>query len=203
MTRSIGIMGGTFDPIHHGHLVAADAARHSFGLERVIFVPASQPPHKGGRDITPSGHRYQMTVLAAMTNPFFEVSRVELDREGPSYTVDTIKHFRSLDPDCEFFFITGTDAILEIRTWERYGELLDLCRFIAATRPGYGSGALAGLEAELGSERMSRVHALEVPALDISSSDIRERIRTGQPVKYLLPETVENYISKYRLYREN
>lgn len=200
--RSVGIMGGTFDPIHNGHLVAAEAARHSFGLERVVFVPAAQPPHKGGREITPPGHRYLMTVLATMTNPYFDVSRVELEREGPSYTVDTVKHFRSLEPDGEFYFITGTDAILEICTWQSHEELLDLCQFIAATRPGYSPDALFRLEAALGRERLSRVHTLEVPALAISSSDIRERVRNGQPVKYLLPETVENYISKYRIYLE-
>ena len=200
--KALGIMGGTFDPIHYGHLVTAEAARYAFGLERVIFVPAAHPPHKEGRRISLTNDRYLMTVLATMTNPAFEVSQVEIERGGPSYTIETMRHFRSRHPEADLHFITGGDAILEICTWEQSPDLFKMCQFIAATRPGYPLGALEGLRETLGDAAFRRIHRLEVPALAISSSEIRRRVAAGQPVKYLLPESVENYITKHNLYRE-
>lgn len=196
----IGIMGGTFDPIHFGHLVTAEAARHAFKLDQVIFVPSGRPPHKRVRRVSADDHRYLMTVLATVTNPWFEVSRVELDRPGPSYAIDTVVHFRDRYPGTEIFFITGADAILEIVSWERRTELFDLCHFIAATRPGYPMQELESLRSALEAEEFERINPLEVPALAISSSDIRVRLNKGEPVKYLLPESVERYILKNSLY---
>ena len=197
--RRIGIMGGTFDPIHYGHLVTAEVARARFHLDEVIFVPAGSPPHKQNNDITMAWHRYHLTLLATGTNPYFTVSDLELRRQGPSYTIDTIGDVReqglAKGEDREIFFITGADAILEIMTWHRVADLLAQCSFIAATRPGYQLDHLA-----LSPVMAKSIHFMEVPALAISSTDIRRRLASGEPIKYLLPEEVENYIYKYRLY---
>ena len=200
----LGIMGGPFDPIHYGHLVTAEAARTEFDLAAVIFVPAGHPPHKKDHRLTPARHRYLMTVLAVATNPWFEVSRVEIDRPGYSYTIDTVQEFRRRYGEAtELYFITGADAILEILTWHRVNDLLGLCQFIAATRPGYHLDGLGQVLASLTPEERGRIHLLEVPALAISSTDVRERVRRGRSIKYLLPEAVEHYIYKNRLYLEN
>lgn len=197
----IGLMGGTFDPIHHGHLVTADGARFEFDLQRVLFVPSGMPPHKLGREVTPAEHRYLMAVLATLSNPHFEVSRVDIDRPGPSYTVDTIEQARqALGPDAELYFITGADAILEILTWKDPDRLLASCHVIAATRPGYDLGRLENSIGDLFVRFRHRIHVLQVPAMSISSSDIRERVRTGHPIRYLVPEPVADYIYKHRLY---
>jgi nicotinate-nucleotide adenylyltransferase len=197
--KRVGIMGGTFDPIHYGHLVAAEAARVAFQLEPVLFVPNRLPPHKKDYPVTEAKHRYLMTVLATITNPHFEVSRVELDREGYSYTIDTLRELRaSFGPNVELYFISGADAILDLLSWKDVDELLGLCYFIAATRPGYK------LSVELGhlTQRYARkVFKVEVPALAISSTDIRRRVKEGKSIKYLLPEPVENYIYKHKLYQ--
>ncbi len=200
--RRLGIMGGTFDPIHYGHLVTAEVARAEFELDVVSFVPSGSPPHKQGVPISPGRDRFMMTVLATATNPFFEVSRIELDRDGPSYTIDTVRAFKArCAPGTELFFITGADAAVEILTWKDAQDLLRECAFIAATRPGH---AMDRLESELAEARRVATHGIfvvEVPALAISSSDIRGRVRRGEPIRYLLPESVENYIRKAGLYR--
>lgn len=202
MATRIGIMGGTFDPIHYGHLVTAEEARHDFQLDQVLFVPSGQPPHKTDRSITLSKHRYLMTVLATLTNPHFAVSRVDIDRPGPSYTIDTIELVRQqYGPDEEYFFISGADAILELLTWKEPERLLGLCEFIAATRPGFPLTELAETVGELGEQYGARVHVLTVPALAISSTDVRQRVASGRPIRYLVPETVLYYIEKNRLYR--
>ncbi len=198
----IGIMGGTFDPIHYGHLVAAEGARHHFDLEVVVFVPAARPPHKGARAITDPAHRLNMTVLATGSNPDFEVSDVEIKRMGTSYTIETVSYFHQAWPDSDICFITGADAVLEILTWHRVRELLDLCSFIAATRPGYRLENLAETLKGLPPGYIDRISVMEVPALAISSTDIRDRVRRGMPIKYLLPEEVENYIYEKGLYRK-
>jgi len=199
----VGIMGGTFDPIHYGHLVTAEVARHSFDLEVVIFVPAGRPPHKTEQRITDVEHRYLMTAMATVTNSCFEVSRVEIERPGPSYTIETMSEFRRrLGSQARLFFITGADAILEIWGWKDAQRLLKICEFIAATRPGYVLSGLETLLAQVEEPDRQRLHLLEVPALAISSSDIRERVRRGRPIKYLVPEVVENYIYKHGLYRD-
>lgn len=193
-------MGGTFDPVHYGHLVAAEAARVGFGLTKVIFIPAGQPPHKHLRHVAAAEHRYLMNLLATMTNSHFEVSRTELDRDRLSYTVDTVREFRQSEGP-ELFFITGIDAVLEICSWRDPNELLDLCEVIAATRPGYLASAVDELQGHLRPEAFARIHVLEVPALAISSSDIRSRVARGESIKYLVPEPVEYYVQKNGLYR--
>ena len=197
--QRIGIMGGTFDPVHYGHLVTAEAAREQYGLQEIVFVPSGNPPHKTTGIVSDFWHRYQMVVLATASNPFFEVSRMEHERGGRSYTVDTVRAFRQLYGDgAELFFVTGADAILEIIGWKQPEELMAMCRFIAATRPGYDLRQLATL---LGEYLAGSVSILEIPAPDISSSDIRERVRRGASIKYLVPEAVETYIIKSGLYQ--
>jgi len=199
----IGIMGGTFDPIHYGHLAAAEAARVEFGLSKVIFIPAGSPPHKQSQKISDAEHRYSMTALATSSNSGFEVSRLEVDKAGITYTFNTMKELRSIYGEAPaIYFITGADAVLELLTWYKIGELLTLCKFIAVTRPGFDIRKLEQKIAEITSKYDGEIICLEVPLLEISSTDIRERIRNGKPVKYLLPEEVEAYIHKNGLYKE-
>jgi nicotinate-nucleotide adenylyltransferase len=196
--KRLGVMGGTFDPIHYGHLVTAEEAFRQFGLDEVLFVPTGEPWMKEGREVTPAEDRYLMTVIATASNPHFRVSRVEIDRPGPSYTRDTLTTLREQEGEgTELFFITGADAILEIFHWKDPEEVLSLAHFIAATRPGYD---LARFEAEAPT-RHSKVDVMEVPALAISSTDVRRRTAEGRPVRYLVPEGVKTYIDKVGLYR--
>ncbi len=201
--KRLGLMGGTFDPIHQGHLVTAEAVRTSFNLDKVIFVPSGQPPHKVEKKVTAKERRFLMTELATVTNPYFEVSRVEINRQGYSYSADTVSYFRQLmDPDGELFFITGADAILEILTWKGIDKLFAECTFIAATRPGFQPQAMAErLGAQLKPEYLKKIITIEVPAMAISSTDIRSRVDRGRSIKYLLPEPVEQYIYKQGLYK--
>lgn len=197
---SIGIMGGTFDPVHYGHLVAAEAARYAFGLQWVVFVPSGWPPHKQTAP-TDAEHRYLMVSLATADNEAFRVSRIEFDRPGKSYTIDTIREFRRhYGPAVDLWFITGADAICEMLTWKEPQELLRECRFIAATRPGYSVDCVGELTKALGSAVADRIFPLQVPALSISSSDIRRRVAEGEPIRYLVPTAVEYYVRKHRLY---
>jgi nicotinate-nucleotide adenylyltransferase len=193
MTRRLGIMGGSFDPIHLGHLVTAEQAHHDLRLDEVVFVPAGAPWQKM-RTLAGAEHRYLMTVLATAANPVFSVSRVEVDTPGASYTLDTLKRFRVELPTTELFFITGADAILNILTWKDADAVLGLATFVGATRPGHD---LSGLE-EAGLRE--RVRVLDVPALAISSTDVRRRFATGNPVRYLIPREVEEYVRKHGLY---
>ena len=199
----VGIMGGTFDPIHMGHLVTAEAARSEFNMNKVVFVPSGQPPHKKGLEISNKEHRYIMTVLATSANPYFEVSRTEIDRPGESYAIDTVRYIRSKQqPDSELYFITGADAILEIVTWKEVEELFENCTFIAATRPGFNLGEMKKkLLKKLTHSHLAKIIPLEVPAMAISSTDIRERVKDKRTIKYLLPESVENFIRKNDLYQ--
>ncbi|MFT3799203.1 nicotinate-nucleotide adenylyltransferase [Microbacterium sp.] len=187
----IGVMGGTFDPIHHGHLVAASEVAQSFGLDEVVFVPTGMPWQKSG--VTAGEHRYLMTVIATASNPRFTVSRVDIDRDGPTYTIDTLRDLKAARPDAELFFITGADAIAQIIGWRDHEQLWDLAHFVAVSRPGHVLNT-GGLPAEV-------VSSLEVPALAISSTDCRERVREGHPVWYLVPDGVVQYIAKHHLYR--
>lgn len=202
-SKKVGIMGGTFDPIHQGHLVTAEAARSRFNMDKVVFVPSGQPPHKKGLRITNKEHRYLMTVLATSTNPYFEVSRAEIDRPGESFAIDTVRYIRSrMEPDSELFFITGADAIFEIVTWKDMEELFANCVFIAATRPGFNLMEMnKQLRKKLAPENMAKIIPLEVPAMAISSTDIRNRVQKARTIKYLLPESVENFIQKNDLYQ--
>lgn len=200
---NIGLMGGTFDPIHMGHLVTAEEARQQFDLDYVIFVPTGIPPHKDEMAVSLPEHRYLMATLAVMSNPSFFVSRFEIDMEGPTYTIDTVRHFAcGKPPNPEIFFITGADAILEIFTWKDYEELLNFCTFIAVSRPGYSLERFHESLDRSCPEMKHKVHLLEIPALAVSSTFIRERVALGKTIKYLTPEPVEQYIRKHGLYRQ-
>ncbi len=189
----LGVMGGTFDPVHHGHLVAASEVAARFDLDEVVFVPTGKPSFKQHQAVSPAEHRYLMTVIATASNPRFTVSRVDLDREGTTYTVDTLRDLRAERPEADLFFITGADAVEQILTWRDAAELFTMAHFVAVTRPGHQL-SIAGLPP-------GRVTLQEVPALAISSTDIRVRARTGQPVWYLVPDGVVQYIGKHGLYR--
>lgn len=187
----IGVMGGTFDPIHHGHLVAASEVAQSYGLDEVVFVPTGEPTYKSV--VTQAEHRYLMTVIATASNPRFTVSRVDIDRGKPTFTIDTLRDIRGQRPDAELFFITGADAIAQILSWRDVEELWQLAHFVAVSRPGHDL-SVSGLPEQ-------DVSLLEVPALAISSTDCRDRVRRGFPVWYLVPDGVVQYISKHHLYR--
>ncbi len=195
-----GIMGGTFDPIHLGHLVAAETARVEFGLERVIFIPSGRPPHKQGRTYSFGEHRYAMVKLAIADNPYFDVSRWEIDRENYSYTIDTL-HWLSKKQEERgaLYFITGADTVLDILTWRRVEEVAELCYFIAATRPGFDLAELNRVTNRLPVLK-GKIFNMGIPAMDISSTNIRWRVQSGHSIKYLVPEKVENYIKQHRLY---
>jgi nicotinate-nucleotide adenylyltransferase len=179
----------------------AEAVRDEYELEQVLFIPAAQPPHKLGRKISPAEDRYMMTVLATCSNPTFEVSDIEMRREGPSYSVDTVRALlRASGGDTEYFFIAGTDIIREIHTWERIEELLSICPFIAASRPGCRPD-VEKTRALLGDLGVQQIHLLNTPELEISSTDIRERVARGASIRYIVPREVEQYIYKKGLYR--
>jgi len=186
-------MGGTFDPIHHGHLVAAAAVADYFALDEVVFVPTGQPWQKEGRDVSAAEDRYLMTVIATASNPRFSVSRVDIDRPGQTYTIDTLRDLRAeRGTEAEFYFITGADALSEILTWRDPEALFELAHFVGCTRPGHtlSDPGLPG----------ARVSLIEVPALAISSTDCRERVEVGRPIQYLVPDGVVQYIAKRGLY---
>ncbi len=193
MVQRVGIMGGTFDPIHHGHLVAASEVASLFDLDEVVFVPTGEPWQKSTRQVSPAEHRYLMTVIATASNPRFWVSRVDIDREGPTYTIDTINDIAQQRPGAELYFITGADALAQILSWKDANEALGLAHFVGVTRPGY----------ELSDEHLpsASVTLLDVPAMAISSSGCRERVAADRPVWYLVPDGVVQYINKHHLYR--
>jgi nicotinate-nucleotide adenylyltransferase len=194
--QRIGVMGGTFDPVHHGHLVAASEVAQVFTLDEVVFVPTGQPWQKDDRQVSPSEDRYLMTVIATASNPRFSVSRIDIDRGGPTYTIDTLRDLRAeRGDDAELFFITGADALAQIMSWQDVNELFKLAHFVGVTRPGHrltGDG--------LPEDNVSLV---EVPALAISSTDCRQRVARGEPIWYLVPDGIVQYIAKRRLYRRS
>jgi len=194
-------MGGTFDPVHYGHLIAAEYARHEFKLEQVVFMPAARPPHKEMEQVLDSNHRYEMVRRAVKGNPAFAISDLEMKRTGNSYTIDTIRHFLEECPGRAVFFIMGADSLLTMTTWKDYQNLARLCQFVVVTRPGYVISESEPVLKQLPSVLWENVHFLPIPALDISSSDIRERVAAGRPIKYLLPDDVEQYIAETGLYR--
>ncbi len=194
-------MGGTFDPIHFGHLVTAEEALVQFNLDRVIFMPTGNPAAKAHEVVSPAEHRYLMTVLATAANPDFDVSRMEVDRPGLTYTIETLTALRQeYGPSAELYFITGADAVWEIVTWKDAKEVADLATFIAATRPGYDLEAARGLHEQAATG--FRIEYIEVPALAVSSTDLRRRVAERRPIRYLTPESVVAYIEKHGLYRE-
>jgi nicotinate-nucleotide adenylyltransferase len=197
MGSRLGVMGGTFDPIHYGHLVTAEEALNQFGLDGVTFVPTGKPWMKEHEVVSPAEDRYLMTVIATASNPLFRVSRMEVDRDGPTYTVDTLQGLKQeLGADVDLFFVTGADAVLEIVQWKEPGDLFGLAHFIAATRPGYD---IAAFEAHAPNKHPG-ITVMHVPALAISSTDIRTRVHQGRPIRYLVPEGVKSYIEKAGLY---
>lgn len=204
-TIRLGIMGGTFNPIHYGHLVTAEEARIQFSLEKVIFVPTGDPVHKRDKRALSAEDRYLMTVIATSSNPYFTVSRIEIDRPGPSYTIDTVKKIGELYRDAKIYFITGADAVWEIITWKDPEELFRYCDFIAATRPGYSLKKFEDMHvlthlAE-DKKKLPQVNIMEIPALAISSTDIRKRVKTGHTIRYLVPEGIWSFIYKSGFYR--
>ena len=193
--RRLGVMGGTFDPIHHGHLVAASEVQAWFDLDEVVFVPTGQPYQKADLPVSPAEHRYLMTVVATASNPRFTVSRVDIERGGPTFTIDTLTDLAKYHPDADLYFITGADALTNILGWRSAAELFELASFVGCTRPGYhmDNSSLEGMPPD-------RVTIVEIPALAISSTDCRERTSRGEPVWYLVPDGVVQYITKHRLY---
>ncbi|MDG2496746.1 MAG: nicotinate-nucleotide adenylyltransferase [Aquiluna sp.] len=187
----VGVMGGTFDPIHHGHLVAASEAASTLGLDEVIFVPTGQPWHK--KPVSSAEHRYLMTVIATAANPQFTVSRIDIDRPGTTYTIDTLRDLASQYPDADLVFISGADAIAQILAWKEIDKVWSLAEFIAVSRPGH--------KLELPEAPEGTISVLEVPALSISSTNIRSRAEEGKPIWYLVPDGVVQYIAKHQLYR--
>ena len=187
-------MGGTFDPVHHGHLSAASEVRMLFDLDEVVFVPTGQPWQKDDRRVTAAEDRYLMTVIATASNKCFTVSRVDVDRPGPTYTIDTLRDLHALDPGAELFFITGSDALAQILGWHRADELFRLAHFVGVTRPGYEPVDVTRFPE-------GAVTLVEVPALHISSTDLRERVRNGHPIWYLVPDGIVQYIDKRHLYQ--
>ncbi|MCM2576038.1 nicotinate-nucleotide adenylyltransferase [Streptomyces meridianus] len=192
--RRLGVMGGTFDPIHHGHLVAASEVAAHFHLDEVVFVPTGQPWQKSHTTVSPAEDRYLMTVIATASNPQFSVSRIDIDRGGKTYTIDTLRDLHAMNPDAELFFITGADALSQILSWRNAEELFSLAHFIGVTRPGH---VLSDDGLPVG-----KVSLVEVPALAISSTGCRARVARRDPVWYLVPDGVVRYIDKRGLYRD-
>jgi nicotinate-nucleotide adenylyltransferase len=193
--RRVGVMGGTFDPIHHGHLVAASEVQSWFDLDEVIFVPTGQPWQKSDRTVSAAEDRYLMTVIATAANPRFAVSRVDIDRDGPTFTIDTLRDLKKSLPDADLYFITGADAMAALLTWRDHEELFDLAHFVGCTRPGHemDESTLDGLPTD-------KITIVEIPALAISSTDCRMRVERDEPVWYLVPDGVVQYIGKHKLY---
>ncbi|MFI0418074.1 MULTISPECIES: nicotinate-nucleotide adenylyltransferase [Spongiactinospora] len=194
--RRVGVMGGTFDPIHHGHLVAASEVAHHFDLDEVVFVPTGRPWQKASQAVSAPEDRYLMTVIATASNPRFSVSRVDIDRPGPTFTIDTLRDICGIyGPDVELYFITGADALAQILSWRDVDELFTIAHFVGCTRPGHvlhDPGLPEG-----------KVSLVEIPALAISSSECRQRVRDGEPIWYLVPDGIVQYINKRGLYRES
>jgi nicotinate-nucleotide adenylyltransferase len=197
----IGVIGGTFDPIHYGHLIIAEEARVKVGLAKVIFIPAGNPPHKLRRPYSPAHHRYKMVELAIASNPYFEISPIEINRPGPSYSVDTMAILREeMGPNVELYFIMGVDSLAGILTWHKPEELIKLCKIIAVNRPGYGvdidalNSIIPGIK--------EQVIFIKAPEIGISSTEIQQRVREGLPIRYLVPPEVERYIYENKLYRD-
>jgi nicotinate-nucleotide adenylyltransferase len=192
----VGVMGGTFDPIHHGHLVAASEVAHIFSLDEVVFVPTGRPWQKDDREVSPAEDRYLMTVIATASNPRFSVSRIDIDRPGPTYTIDTLRELHAgRGPAAELFFITGADALSRMMSWQDADELFSLAHFVGCTRPGHRL-TVQGLP-------NGRVSLVEIPALAISSTGCRQRVADGKPIWYLVPDGIVQYIAKRGLYRKS
>ena len=200
LPKKIGIMGGTFDPIHLGHLATAEAVREIFSLDEILFIPAARPPHKLGKLVTDENHRLAMTILATRSNKFFKVSDMELKRTGLSYTLETMNELhKTFGDSTELFFIIGADSLADLFKWHAAKELVEKCHFIATTRQGINAD-FSAVENFFGAVAREHIHRVTTPGLEISSTDIREKIRCGRSIKYLVPEAVEEYILREALY---
>ena len=196
----IGIMGGTFDPIHLGHLATAEAVRENFSLDEILFIPAARPPHKLGKKVSDEKHRLAMTILATQSNKFFRVSDMELKRTGLSYTLDMMNELqKNFGASAELFFIIGADSLADLSKWHAAKELVEKCHFIATTRPGADAN-FSAVKKFFGEAATKHIHRVTTPGLEISSTDIREKIRLGRSIKYLVPEAVEEYILREKIY---
>lgn len=201
MSWQIGVIGGTFDPIHIGHLIVAEQVRTRLGLDQMIFVPAGMPPHKLDQIVTPAQQRFEMVQLAIADNPHFASSRIDMERLGPSYTVDTLRLL--LDrwgAQTEIYFLMGSDSLIELPTWRQPDRLMRLCRIVAVGRPGYGVD-MAELDRLLPGAAML-IRLMDTPIIDISSTDIKRRVREGRSIRYMVPASVEQYICAHQLYRK-
>ncbi len=191
----IAIMGGTFNPIHFGHLISAEQVRDGLEYDKILFVPSARPPHKSQPDMLSAEHRYQMVLLATADNPYFEVSRIELDREGPSYTIQTIRILRNkYDTSTDLAWIVGADSLIEYKIWRDFDGVLEQCTMIATTRPNYDMQ-------QVPSEIRNRVKTFKITGIDISATAIRERVRNNVSIQYLVPDSVVEYINDHKLYR--
>lgn len=198
----VGILGGTFNPVHYGHLIAAEAVRENFCLDRVLFIPAGIPPHKPVSEVAAANHRFNMVKCAIASNPGFEASHLEIERSGYTYSIDTLTSLKSMYADStEFFFIIGADVVPELILWREYSKVFEMCSFIALFRPGHNREAFLWQINELAAGYGAKIFAAEAPLIDISSTDIRERIINGRSIKYLVPDCVEEYIYQNGLYR--
>lgn len=198
LSKRLAVMGGTFDPIHYAHLLIAEDIRRRFRLPQILFMPSGSPPHKKDYEVTSAEDRYIMTVLATSDNPAFAVSRLELERPGPSYTIETIRQLKAkIGPDAQISWVTGSDAVLEILTWHQPDAILDEAEILAVPRPGFD---LSRLDETLGAERASKIKIIAAPLAEISSTMIRERIRAGESIRYLTPSPVIAFIEKRGLY---
>jgi nicotinate-nucleotide adenylyltransferase len=202
--RRIGILGGTFNPIHIGHLIIAEAGRESYDLQKVLFIPSAHPPHKDGRNVIDANHRYRLVSLAVADHPLFEVSDIEMKMGGRSYSIETVAELKKIEGErSEFFFVIGSDSVPELRTWKNIEGLAGLCRFVVVPRPGWELERLARMDIGLPESFKGALlsHTISAPLIGISSTDIRDRIRRGRSIRYLVPRAVEEYIAEYNLYQ--
>ncbi|OPZ84837.1 MAG: Nicotinate-nucleotide adenylyltransferase [Firmicutes bacterium ADurb.Bin419] len=201
--EKIGISGGTFNPIHYGHLIVAEMVRDEFGLEKILFVPSGMPPHKDLRDVAGAEHRFNMVRQAVNNNPYFFESRVEVERGGYTYTIDTLKNLRqTYGKDAKLYYIIGADVLSDLLTWRNYQEVFGICEFIAVLRPGNGIEVFNRQMEYLRDNFGAVIHFMDTPLIEISSTEIRNRIKQGKSIKYLVPDSVEDYIKENRLYHE-
>lgn len=202
--KRIGILGGTFNPIHCGHLIIAESVRESFSLEKVLLIPSGLPPHKPDSEVIDPERRYEMVRRAVNSNPFFEASRVEIDTDGYTYTVNTLQALKkAYGSEAVLYFIIGADIIPELTTWKEYRTVFGLCEFIAVRRPGIDKKSAETAVGRLKSEYAAKINLVDAPLIDISSSEIREKCNAGKSIKYLVAEGVEEYIITEGLYRES
>lgn len=202
MIKRLGIFGGTFDPIHMGHLLVAEMARQECDLDKVLFIPAANPPHKSDKHVSPPNYRFEMTELAIKSNPYFQISDIELKRQGKSYTIDTLKYLRKIySEECEFWMIVGGDSFRELDTWRNAKELIKLCNFAVYMRPHVSIDTCKIQAEKIHGQANSRVLFVEAPMIDISSTDIRDRVAQGKSIRYMVPDAVRKYIIEKRLFK--